>query len=121
MFTHTKCDPAIPEVVELGPVPGDDLLKTFEQFPWDEHIARMKALPQDKICFSLSLGFQLPSAARKIEISYVESRDRAHIFYLFYIRPKEVRKLFGLITRKDAEFTSDILRRPERVRLCSLQ
>lgn len=109
MFTHTKCDPEIPDVVNLGAVPNDDLSKTFEQFPWNELIAKMKALPKDKVCFSPSLGFQLPSADQKIEISYVESRGTEHFFYLFYIRPKEVKKLFGLVKHMNTEFTSDIL------------
>ena len=109
MFTHTKCDPGIPDVVNLGPVPNNDLSKTFEQFPWDELIAKMKALPKDKVCYSPSLGFQLPSENRKIEISYVEDKGGEHIFYLFFIRPKKVKKLFGLITHTETEFTSDIL------------
>lgn len=109
MFTHTKCDPGIPEVQNLGPVPGDNLQKAFEQFPWDEMAAKMKATQEDEICFSPSLGFQLPAADRKIEISFVESKNGEHIFYLFYIRPKKVKKLFGLISHTNPEYTSDIM------------
>lgn len=46
---------------------------------------------------------------KAVEISYVEDRAGKPIYYLFYVRPKEVKRLFGLSSKMKPGFVSDRL------------
>ncbi|MDF7809574.1 hypothetical protein P4E94_19205 [Pontiellaceae bacterium B12219] len=109
MITKTITDPLSPEIQQAGEVQPNDLLEAFTKFPWAEFSNKMKAADEKDICYSPSLGFQNTTTNHKIEISFVEFENDKVIFYLFYIRPKEVKKLFGFKTEMKQDYMSDLL------------
>ncbi|WP_299702889.1 hypothetical protein [uncultured Pontibacter sp.] len=106
-FRHSFCDPFKPEIIELGDVETQEIVKRFEQLPWDEIIAKMAGVDDSEIHFSPSLEFEDKITKHGLSISGIGDK-RLEEFYLFYKRPKKVKKLFGLIEKDDPEFITDV-------------
>lgn len=109
MITKTITDPLSPDIQQAGEVQPESLIESFTNFPWAEFANKMKCADEKDICYSPSLGFQNTTTNHKIEISYVGFENDKVTFYLFYVRPKEVKKLFGLKAVMKQEFVSDLL------------
>ncbi|GHA66332.1 hypothetical protein [Pontibacter akesuensis] len=106
-FRHSFCDPFKPEIIELGDVGSQEIIKRFEQLPWDDIISKMAKVDDSEIYFSPSLEFTDKITKHGLSISGVGTTSLEE-FYVFYQRPKQVKKLFGLLRYTDSEFTTDV-------------
>jgi hypothetical protein len=51
------CEPDDPKVIEKGSIRKEEIIETFEQFPWEDRLRKMETMKDDDICFSPSLEF----------------------------------------------------------------
>ncbi len=106
-FRHSFCDPFKPDAVELGDVESIEIISRFEQIPWNEIISTMGKAKKSDIHYSPSLEFEDKNTKHAVSISGVGSTNLEE-FYVFYKRPKKVKKLFGLIESNDPEYLTDV-------------
>ncbi|WP_202621785.1 hypothetical protein [Pontibacter russatus] len=107
IFRHSFCDPFKPDVIELGDVESKEIINRFEQMPWDEIISRMGKAKESDIHYSPSLEFEDKTTKHGITISAVGTSSLEE-FYVFYKRPKRVKKFFGLIESDNPEYLTDV-------------
>lgn len=106
-FRHSFCNPFKPEVIELGDVESQEIISRFEQIPWDEIISRMREAKESEIHYSPSLEFEDKTTKHGVSISGVGTSGLEE-FYVFYKRPKRVKKFFGLIENDNPEYLTDV-------------
>ena len=106
-FRHSFCDPFKPEVIELGDVESQEIIRRFEQIPWDEIISRMGTAKESEIHYSPSLEFEDKATKHGVSVSGVGTSSLEE-FYVFYKRPKRVKKFFGLIESDNPEYLTDV-------------
>jgi len=106
-FRHSFCDPFKPDVIELGDVESKDIISRFEQMPWEEIISRMGKAKKSDIHYSPSLEFEDKTTKHGVTISGVGTTSLEE-FYVFYKRPKRVKKFFGLIESDNPEYLTDV-------------
>ncbi len=106
MFRYSICDPLRKEPIELGDIEKDKILDTFDRIPWTDLLDKMKGVKESEIYFSPSLEVENKTTRHGLAISIVEG-EKGNEFYIFYKRPKMVTKMFGLIKKMDANYTSD--------------
>ena len=104
MFRCSICDPLKKDIIEVGEIPKEKVLDILDQFPWTEMTNKMKGLKPEEICWSPSIEFENKDNRNGVSISVV---DDGNEFYIFFKRPKRVKKLFGLIEKLDENFSSD--------------
>ena len=105
-----KCSyllPDRPNSIDKGSMAKEEGLSFFESYNWNEELKRMNKLPDSKIHYSPSIKFDDLAENKWIEISAVGEEDN-FVFYLFYKRKKEVKRLFGLRTKMDENYVSDL-------------
>lgn len=105
-FRYSICDPLTPEPIEMGDIEKEKILDVFARFPWSELLDKMKRAKESDIHFSPSLEFENKHTRHGLSVSIIEGAN-GNEFYIFYKRPKPVKKLFGLIRYVDANYTSD--------------
>lgn len=104
MFRCSICDPLKKDIIELGEIPGEKALDILDQFPWGEMTKKMKGLKAEEIHWAPSIEFENKESRYGVTISIV---DEGNEFYIFFRRPKRVRKFFSLTEKLDENFTSD--------------
>jgi hypothetical protein len=105
-FKWSICEPDNPEVIENGMISKDDILTTFENYPWQAQLEK-GAILGDNAHYSPSLEFENLDSKQSVSISGIGVPDN-YEFYLFYKRPKQVSSLFGLIKKQVDNYLSDI-------------
>jgi len=106
-YKWSICEPDQKEVVEKGSIQKENIMETFEQFPWIDRLLKMAAMKEDEICFSPSLGFKNVDNNSAVEFSIIGD-EAENEFYIFYIRPKTIKRLFGLLQTDMEKYMSDI-------------
>ena len=107
MYTLIELDPLCPDPIEKGHVRSADLVATFTAYPWASQVQKQLNANESKICFSPSLEFTAPNG-QSLCFSAVPNKG-SFAFYAFYKRPKTIRSWFGLSTKCDPNFSSDLL------------
>lgn len=119
-FTLSYCDPLNPDALELGAAEPEQILQFFRQVPWEAELAKIIAAPSNKVHWSASVDVKNTVTQEVISISVVgEPAD--YVFYVFYIRPKRVRRFWGLYTEFRPTYTSDLLNQTPEQALQILQ
>jgi hypothetical protein len=103
MFRYSICDPLKPEPVEMGTIEKDEIIDILNNFPWLELLKSMVGASEDDIYFSPSIEFENQTNRHGIAISMVDESE----YYIFYKRPKQVSKFFGLTKYIDDNYLSD--------------
>jgi hypothetical protein len=104
MFEYTICDPLNPTVIDKGSITKEAFLEVLSQFPWQEMQKTMDAADDFEIYYSPSLGLTDVQSKHALEVSIVGEE-----FYIFYIRPKTVkkRKWFSSMEVFEPEYSTD--------------
>ena len=120
IMTHTKfrasfCDPLKPDVIEIGDVAEDKIIELFEKIPWQEYLAKMETAKATEIHYSPSLEVENKENRNGLTISAIDGRE----WYIFYKRPKLVKRFFGLTEKMDDNYLTEALGQTENdVRIC---
>jgi hypothetical protein len=114
-FRASFCDPFKPDIIEIGSIPKNEIMETFEKIPWTEYLAKMKTAKQNEIHYSPSLEIENKDNRNGLSVSAVEGTE----WYIFYKRPKLVKRFFGLVEKLDNNYVTDIQGQTENdVRNC---
>jgi hypothetical protein len=105
-YRWSICEPDNPDVIEKGSIRKEEIMETFEQFPWIDRLRKMAGMQDNAICFSPSLEFENSDTKQGVTFSIVGT-ELTHEFYIFYKRPATVKTL-GLFKRHVDNHLSDI-------------
>jgi hypothetical protein len=103
-FKVLFCDPLNPEIIDMGNIPKDKIMETFENIPWKMHIQKMKKAKESQIHYSPSLEIQKTENKTGIIVSAMDEKE----WYIFFKRPKQLTFIFGLLKKEYPEFISDL-------------
>jgi hypothetical protein len=109
-FRTSFCDPFKPDVVELGEVEKDKIIDSFKRLPMKKLLEEMKLKNENEIHFSPSFEVENLENKNGVTASIVDEKE----WYIFYKRPKMVKKYFGLVEKIDDNFTTEILGQSEQ-------
>jgi len=114
-FRASFCDPFKSEIIELGEIQKDKIMEHFDSIPWSELLEKMKAANQNDIHYSPSLEVENKNNKNGLSVSAVDGTE----WYIFFKRPKLVKKFFGLSEKMDDNYLTDITgQNLEDVRKC---
>jgi hypothetical protein len=98
-YKASFCDPFKADIVDLGYVEKEKVMELFERVPWAEYLVKMEAARENEIHWSPSLDFKDEDNHQIISVSVAGKPDNID-WLIFYIRPKKVKRLFGLLGEK---------------------
>ncbi len=107
MYKWTVCDPLEKDVIEKGVIEKNKILETFVNYPWKDELNKRPSFDGEPF-FSPTLEFIDTKNCQAIAFSVVDDFNGLS-FYLFYKRPQKVKKWFGLVSKYDPEYVSDLL------------
>lgn len=114
-FRASFCDPFKPDIIEIGYISKNEIMETFDKIPWKEYLAKMKIAKQSEIHYSPSLEIENKDNRNGLSVSSVDVTE----WYIFYKRPKLVKRFFGLFEKMDNNYLTDIQGQTESdVRKC---
>ena len=103
-FRASFCDPFKPNVIELGEIAKDQIMENFEKIPWNDLLKKMEAANENEIHYSPSLEIEYKTNKNGLSVSAVDGTE----WYIFFKRPKMVKKWFGLVEKMDENYLTDI-------------
>ncbi len=114
-FRASFCDPFKPDIIEKGKIEKNKIMETFNKIPWLEYLAKMKTPKEREIYYSPSLEVENIDNKNGLSVSAIDDTE----WYIFYKRPKLVKRFFGLIEKMDNDYLTDIQGQTEKdVRNC---
>ena len=114
-FRASFCDPFREDVIELGYIGENDIIKKFKSINWNDYLMRMKTANEDNIHYSPSLEIENEDNKNGIEISAIEmDADNNIEFYIFYKRPKLITKFFGLSKSMNEDYLTNAVEQTEK-------
>ena len=105
-FRASFCDPLNPVIIELGEIHKDLIIDKFESINWSDYLRKMQNADEKEIQYSPSLEIENKENKHGLAISAVGEPDNFE-FYIFYKRPKEVKRIFGLLQTRNENYISD--------------
>ena len=103
-FRASFCDPFKSDIIEIGGIGKDEIMEHFESTPWTELIEKMKNANENDIHYSPSLEIENKTNKNGLSVSAVDGTE----WYIFFKRPKLVKKFFGLIEKMEDSYLTDI-------------
>jgi len=103
-FRASFCDPFKPDIIEIGYISKNEIMEKFEDIPWKEYLEKMKIAKQSEIHYSPSLEIENKDNRNGLSVSALDGIE----WYIFYKRPKLVKKFFGLIEKMDNNYLTEI-------------
>ena len=107
IFKHSFCDPFKEDIIVLEDLPAEKIAAAFDQVPWATYLQKMEAADERDIHFAPSFEIENKETGHGLSISAVGSAWDFE-FYIFYTRPKRLKKFFGLISYMDENYVTDI-------------
>lgn len=109
-FRASFCDPFKPDIIEIGKIEREKILETFHKIPWLDYLAKMKTAKQKEIFYSPSLEIENSNNKNGISVSAINETE----WYIFFKRPKLVKRFFGLTEKMDNNYLTDIQGQTEK-------
>jgi hypothetical protein len=103
-YRASFCDPFKSEIIELEEIKKDNIIEHFESIPWSEFLKKMDTANENDIYYSPSLEIENKENKNGISVSAVDGTE----WYIFFKRPKLVKKFFGLFEKMDKNYLTDI-------------
>ena len=103
-FRASFCDPFKSNIIELGEIEKDQIMENFEKIPWDDLLKKMETANESEIHYSPSLEIENKSNKNGLSVSAVDGSE----WYIFFKRPKLVKKWFGLVEKMDNDYLTDV-------------
>ena len=79
-------------------------MEHFESIPWNEYLEKMKTAKDSDLYYSPSLEIENKENKNGLSVSAVDGKE----WYIFFKRPKMVKKFFGLSEKMDNNYLTDI-------------
>ena len=79
-------------------------MQYFESIPWTQLLEKMKNANEKDIYYSPSLEIENKTNKNGLSVSAVDGTE----WYIFFKRPKLVKKFFGLTEKMDDNYLTDI-------------
>ena len=117
-FRGSFCHPLHKKVIDLGDIPVNKIIETFQKTDWKNYLEMCEADP-DHVEYSPSLEIENKDNKNGITLSAVGDPNNFE-FYIFYQRPKEVKRFFGLSKSIDEKYMTDITGQNEQDALSCL-
>ena len=105
-YRASFCDPFQKEIIELGRIEESGIIRKFESIPWHDYLKRMENAHQKEIHYSPSLEIENKENKHGLTISAVGEPGNPE-FYIFYKRPKTIKRFFGLQEKVENDFMTD--------------
>lgn len=109
-FRASFCDPFKPEIIEMGGIEKDKIMETFGKIPWNKLLDEMKLKKENEIYYSPSLEIENKDNKNGLSISAIDGKE----WYIFYKRPKMVKRFFGLSEKLNENYLTDITGQTEQ-------
>lgn len=109
-FRASFCDPLKPDIIELGEIEKEKIIDSFQRIPWKKLLDKMEGKEMDEIHYSPSLEIENMENRNGLSVSAVDGKE----WYIFFKRPKRVKKLFGLMEKMDNNYITDITGQKEQ-------
>jgi len=103
-FRASFCDPFKSDIIELGEIRKDKIMEYFESIPWSDLLEKMKNTKEKNIHYSPSLEIENKENKNGLSVSAVDGKE----WYIFFKRPKMVKRFFGLSEKMDDDYLSDM-------------
>ena len=103
-FRASFCDPFKSDIIEMGAIEKDKIMETFEKIPWNKLLDEMKMKKENEIHYSPSLEIENKDNKNGLSVSAVDGKE----WYIFFKRPKMVKKFFGLSEKMNNDYLTDI-------------
>ena len=103
-FRASFCDPFKPDIIELGDIEKEKIIKKNKKIPWNKLLDEMKLKKESEIYYSPSLEIENKENKNGLSVSAVDGKE----WYIFYKRPKMVKKFFGLTEKIDKNYLTDV-------------
>lgn len=103
-FRASFCNPFKPDIIEMGDIEKDKIMETFETIKWNDFIEKMKTAEESEIYYSPSLEIENKDNKNGLSISAIDGKE----WYVFYKRPKLIKKFFGLKEKMENDYLSDV-------------
>ncbi len=109
-FSASFCDPFKPDIIEIGDFEKDKVIEIFNRIPWSEYLEKMKTVDKREIHYSPSLEIENKDNKNGLSVSAVDGVE----WYIFYKRPKLIKRFFGLIEKLDENYLTDVQGQTEK-------
>lgn len=103
-FRASFCDPFKSDIIEMGDIEKDKIMETFEKIPWSKLLDEMKMKNENEIYYSPSLEIENKDNKNGLTVSAIDGKE----WYIFFKRPKMVKKFFGLTEKMNNDYLTDI-------------
>jgi hypothetical protein len=103
-FRASFCDPFKADIIEMDDIEKDKIMETFEKIPWTELLEKMKTANENDIHYSPSLEIENKDNKNGLSLSIIDRTE----WYIFFKRPKMVKKFFGLSEKMDNDYLTNI-------------
>ncbi len=114
-FRASFCDPFKPDIIELDTIEKDKTMEIFEKIPWNKLIDEMKSKKENEIYYSPSLEIENMDNKNGLSVSAIDEKE----WYIFFKRPKMVKKFFGFTEKMDNNYVTNVTGQTEKdVREC---
>ncbi|HEV7329954.1 MAG TPA: hypothetical protein VGN63_02845 [Flavisolibacter sp.] len=106
-FNLSFCDPFQKDIINLGALSSDAIIRHFESIPWMTYLSRMSMAREEDIYYSPSLEIANSETKEKLSISAVGESDE-YEFYIFYKRHRMIKTISGQQEIISTEHITDI-------------
>ncbi len=103
-FRASFCDPFKPDIIELGTIGKNKIIETFDEIPWTEYLKKMGTANDKEIYYSPSLEVENMHNKNGIVVSAIDATE----WYIFYKRPKMIKRFFGLFETMSNNYTTEV-------------
>jgi hypothetical protein len=103
-FRASFCDPFKPDIIEIGDIEKDKVIEIFNRVPWTEYLEKMKTANKREIHYSPSLEIENKVNRNGLSVSAVDGKE----WYIFFKRPRRVKRFLGLCEKMDENYLTDI-------------
>lgn len=111
-FRASFCDPFMPDIIEIGDIEKDKVIEIFNRVPWTEYLEKMKTANYRDIHYSPSLEIENKDNRNGLSVSAVDGVE----WYIFFKRPKRVKRFLGLSEIMHENYLTDIQGQTEKDR-----
>lgn len=114
-FRASFCDPFKKDIIELGAIDKDKIMAKFESIDWVDYLNRVETAGENEIYYSPSLEIENKTNKNGLVVTAIDGAE----WYIFFKRPKMVKKFFGLYEKLNENYLTDVTGQTEQdVRNC---
>jgi hypothetical protein len=103
-FRASFCDPFKKDIIELGTIDKDKIMAKFESIDWVDYLKRVETAGENEIYYSPSLEIENKTNKNGLVVTAIDGAE----WYIFFKRPKRVKKIFGLYEKLNENYLTDV-------------